>query len=155
MTSCFRPVVYKRLKFHILHVEKSHIIYFGYLPVNILWKRHWSLKDKTKHLGKVRCCSISTSQWERTIMPRIALRYSCRTCKDNHPTGMHDYYFRKCEWKRWKLDLKLFYLVIPKSLSNEMSVNGKLEAKVISVCCPNLGSPQEFHKDVQNICSAG
>ena len=28
------------------------------------------------------------------------------------------------------------------------SVNGKLEAEVISMCCPNLGWSQEFNKDV-------
>ena len=59
---------------YILHAEKSHI----YILDTCLWTfyekgtDHWRIKQS---IWENCCHSISTSQWERTIMSKIALRY--------------------------------------------------------------------------------
>ena len=54
----------------------------------------------------------------------------CRTRKENLPTGMHEYFLKKCE----DGSLAERHSIESKEYIKCASVNGKLEAEVISMC---------------------
>ena len=53
--------------------------------------------------------------------------------QENHPTGMHDYYVRKCEEAKDE-SLTENHSIESKESFKCASVNRKLEAEVISMC---------------------
>ena len=55
-------------------------------------------------------------------------RLICRTCKENHPAGVHEYYISKCEAGKYG------NLTESKESIRCAPVNGKLEAEVTSIC---------------------
>ena len=106
-----------------------------------MWKSHISdacehfmkttLKEKTKLLAKEKCCFACYQPMSKNHnAENCTQRLICRTSKENHPTGMHEYCVRKCE------DGKDRSLTETHSSESKQSVKcasviGKLEAEVI------------------------
>ena len=92
-----------------------------------------NLKKKTKLLAREKCSygcyqSMSKNHNAKNCTQRLV----CRTCNKNHPTGMHEYYVRKCEnGKNGSLTERHFNE--SKESVKRVSVNEKLESEVISM----------------------
>ena len=57
-----------------------------------------TFKEKTKLLTKEKCCYTCYQPMSKNHNPKNCIqRLIRRTCKENHPTGMHEYYVRNCE----------------------------------------------------------
>ena len=93
-----------------------------------------TLKEKTKLLAKEKCFYASYQPMSKNHNTKNCThRLICRTCKENHPTGMHEHYVRKCEdGKDGSLTKR--HSSESKESVKCASVNGKLEAEVISMC---------------------
>ena len=83
--------IYKRMDGYVLHVERAiHV----FVLKKLLWKSHWS-KEPNICLKK-NAATPATSQWITTSMPKNwTLRLICRTCKQNHLTGINKYNVKK------------------------------------------------------------
>ena len=52
-----------------------------------------TLKEKTKLLAKKKCCCFCSQPMSKNHNAKnCTQRLICRTCKENHPTGMHELY---------------------------------------------------------------
>ena len=83
--------IYKWMDGYVLHVERAiHV----FVLKKLLWKSHWS-KEPNICLKK-NAATPATSQWITTSMPKNwTLRLICRTCKQNHLTGINKYNVKK------------------------------------------------------------
>ena len=93
-----------------------------------------TLREKAKLLAKEKCCYASYQPMSKNHNAKnCTQRLVCRTCKENHQTGMHEYCVRKCKnGKDGSLTERHFNE--SKESVKCASVNGKLEAEVISMC---------------------
>ena len=107
---------------------KSHILY----TCQHLMKNR--LKEKTKFLPKGKYSLAYYQPMSKNHNAKnCTRRLICRNCKEYNPTGMHEYYVRKCE------DGKDGSLTERHSSESKKSVkcasvNGNLEAEVMSMC---------------------
>ena len=92
-----------------------------------------TMMEKTKLLA-VKCSYACYQPMSKNLNGKNCnQRLVCRTCKKNHPTGMHDYHVRKCEDEK-DGSLTESHFSEPKESVKCASVNGKREAEVISMC---------------------
>ena len=97
-----------------------------------------TMMEKTKLLA-IKCSYACYQPMSKNLNGKNCnQRLTCRTCKKNHPTGMYDYHVRKCEDEK-EGSLTERHFSESKDSVKCASVNGKREAEVISMCCPNLG----------------
>ena len=83
--------IYKWMDGYVLHVERAiHV----FALKKLLWKNHRS-KEPNIYLKK-NAATPTTRQWITTSMPKNwTLRLICRTCKQNHLTGINKYNVKK------------------------------------------------------------
>ena len=93
-----------------------------------------TLKEKMKFLAKEKCCYAWYQPMSKNRNAKnCTQRLMCRTWKENHPTGMHEYYVRKCEGRK-DGSLTERHSIQSKESVECASGNGKLEDEVISMC---------------------